>query len=447
MARVTTRINNRGSSGPPTTHAMQWGDMPAEARQHLSGQMKGLGQGSSGVPKQMARLQRSEASAGNERTRNKAQQRQTSLAALGPVLTDTPITHAGAANRRVALTMQGAERSRNTGEAHNQDWYFNHNRRLSEVAAVSGVDKSRVVAASAVMSPQNNPEQELTAVRALANAHTDRYARVRVPSDMADHPILGGLAGESIHPRHLSPEHIGALSEPAVRAKVGTTRFDLESVAKGGVKGNIAKAVNVIRGNTPVESAIDPRTSPKVWSYHAGIAMSEHGSPEHTEFMERMNVATGGELPGQQRMDLMGLRGATHGPLNPKAPTAEDTWQQAISTGQSLPAIAIPGRQGRAAMQSPAKFSVGEGGSANQKDLRAVPGVAGAEPSALMHAWQGEATQRAARTLSRRSGEIVPSIGIQAGGWIEARRQAGKNIEEQSRQKPKRKSPVQGTLF
>jgi hypothetical protein len=146
-------------------------------------------------------------------------------------------------------------------------------------------------------------------------------------------------------------------------------------------------------------------------------------------------------------MDLMGLRGATHGPLSPSAPTAEDTWQQAISTGQKLPAQPIPGRQGRAALQSPAKFSVGEGGAANQKYIRAVPGIAGAEPSALMHAWQNEATQRAARTMSRRSGEIVPSIGVQAGGWTEARRQAGKAIEEQPKKKAQRKAPEQGTLF
>jgi hypothetical protein len=440
---ITSRVNNRGQTPPPADKAMQWQDMPPEARQHLSGQVRAMGMGASSVETQRGRLQRTEANAGNPRTAAKAQQRQTSLTALTPHLQDKPITHAGAANRRVNLTMQGAERSRTEGTDSGQGWYFNHHRRLAEVAATSGIDKTRVIAASAVMSPQNNPEQELTAVRALATAHTDRYARVRVPGDMSEHPVLGGLAGESIHPRHLSPEHIAALSEPAIRAKVGTTRFDLEAVAKGGVKGNVVKAVNVLRGNTPVEKAIDPRTSPKVWSYHAGIAMSEHGSPEHTEFMERMHVATGGELPGQQRMDVMGLRGATHGPLNPAAPTAEDTWQQAISTGQSLPAVPIPGRQGRAAMQSPAKFSVGEGGAANQKYLRAVPGVAGAEPSALMHSWQNEATQRAARTLSRRSGEIVPAIGVQAGGWTEARRQAGKAIEEQPRKITQRKGPQQ----
>jgi hypothetical protein len=63
-----------------------------------------------------------------------------------------------------------------------------------------------------------------------------------------------------------------------------------------------------------------------------------------------------------------------------------------------------------------------------------------------MHAWQNEATQRAARTLSRRSGEIVPSIGVQAGGWTEARRQAGKAIEEQPKKQVKRKGAQQLSL-
>jgi hypothetical protein len=94
--------------------------------------------------------------------------------------------------------------------------------------------------------------------------------------------------------------------------------------------------------------------------------------------------------------------------------------------------VDIPGRQGRAAQQSPAKFSVGEGGSANQKMLRSVPGMVGVEQSALMHSWQNRATQMAAGRLSRESGEIIPTIGMQAGGWTEARRQAGKNIEEQT---------------
>jgi hypothetical protein len=68
--------------------------------------------------------------------------------------------------------------------------------------------------------------------------------------------------------------------------------------------------------------------------------------------------------------------------------------------------------------------------------------------SATMHAWQNQATQRAAAVLSRKSGEIVPAIGVQAGGWTEARRQAGKNIEEHTPLvQPTGKQPIQHEMF
>jgi len=92
--------------------------------------------------------------------------------------------------------------------------------------------------------------------------------------------------------------------------------------------------------------------------------------------------------------------------------------------------VDIPGRQGRAGLQSPAKFSVGEGGNANQKMLRTPEGMRNVGNSATMHAFQNKATQLAAGILSRESGEIIPAIGVQAGGWTEARRHAGKAIEE-----------------
>jgi hypothetical protein len=439
---------------------MQWADIPTEGQQHLSAQVKGLGMARSGVEEGLSRLVTArDRPTNNARSQNKAGQRIASLTAIAPHLTDDPITHVKAANARYNLTKQGMARQATTGEDPHHDWYFNHHRRLAEVAAETGHAKSSVIAASAVMSPQNNPEQELTAVHALARAHADPAASVHItaqaatahqeldyqervkgaktpaakaavqrrPSPLADY------VGTSVHPTELAPEHIAALSTPEVRAHVSTKGFDLGDVAKGGVKGNVVKAIDVLRGNVASDKAIDPRTSPKVWSYHQNIADSVAGSLEHTEFTSRMHHASGKEMPGQQRMDVTGMKSATHGPLDPHGPTAEDTWQQAISTRQRLEQVDVPGRQGRAAKQSPAKFTVGEGGAANQKYLRAVPGMSGAEPSALMHAWQNRATQMAAGRLSRESGEIIPSIGIQAGGWIEARRQAGKNIEEQGK--------------
>jgi hypothetical protein len=441
---------------PPTGRAMQWGDIPREGQQDLNAQMRERGMAASGIGEQRTRLEEARDRPGNlPRTARKAEQRLTSLSALSEHLEDKPITHQGAAGARVGLVTQGAKRTLAEGTDPGHDWYFQHHRKLENVAAATGHDKYKVIAASAVMSPQNNPEQELTAVHALAHAHANPTSSVLVtPKAAKGNPQLADYVGREVHPSDMHPTALAAISQPGVREHVQTRGVDLESIAKGGVKGNVVKAIDVLRGNVHHEDAINPKTSPKVWSYHENIAKAEYGSAEHEEFGHRMRTATGlthvGETPGQQSFDLGGGQGrmfpelatATHGPLDPRGHTAEDTWQQAISTRQRLPVVDVPGRSGRAAKQSPAKFSVGEGGQANQKLLSTPAGMTGTNPSATMHAWQNEATVRAGRILSGRSGEVVPSMGVQAGGWTEARRHAGKAIEEQVAQ-PKSGGPRQ----
>jgi hypothetical protein len=427
--------------------------MPKEAQRDVSAQVRGLGMASSGVARQRARLEASRDKPGVKATsRNKASQRLSSLAALEPHLEDRPITLQGAAGHRQRLVQQGARRTMREGTESGHNWYFQHHGRLADVAQATGHDKHRVIAASAVMSPQNNPEQELTAVYNLAQAHRPTSS-IHISKEAARKDrSLADWAGREVHPSKLTASQLAAASTPGVREHITTRGFDLGGVAKGGTKDNVSRAINVLRGHTPVSQAIDPHTSPKVWSYHENIAKSVPGTGEQVEFHRRMGAATGllhhDQLKGQQALDLYPqLRGATHGPLNPTGTTAEDTWQQAISTRQRLPVVDVPGRTGRAARQSPAKFSVGEGGEANQKFLRTPTGMSGVGPSAAMHAWQNEATIRAARSLSRRSGEIVPATGVQAGGWTEARRHAGKAIEEAEVTRRKPKQPVQHSLF
>jgi hypothetical protein len=438
---------------PPADKALQFTDMPGKSQRNLSSQVRKLGNQKTDIKNQQARLQRAaDNPQSSEKTRTKARQRLTSQSALAATLVNAPITHESAAANRVGLVERGNERSVREGTNAGHGWYFEHHKKLADVAAATGNDRYKVIAASAVMSPQNNPEQELSAVTALTRMHADPKARIKVPEAALAHPdapsSLRDWVGKSVHPSKLSPIELAHISTASLRSSVKTKGdVDLGSVSKGGVKGNVIKAIDVLRGNTPVEKAIDPRSSPKVWSYHHNIASSVYGSPEHTEFAERMHTTTGREVSGQTRMDLFGLKSATHGPLDPRGPTAEDTWQQAISTGQQLKAINIPGRQGRAALQSPAKFSVGEGGSANQKMLRSVPGMVKTGVSALMHAWQNRATHLAAETLSHRTGEIIPAIGVQAGGWTEGRREAGKAIEENVKQGPQRKQPEQMSMF
>lgn len=446
------RTTQRGVS-QPTDRVMQWGDMPKESQRDVSGQMRNMGMAASGVATQRGRLEATRDRPGNlPKSAEKAGQRLSSLAALGEHLVDRPITHQAAAAHRVSLVEAGGRRAMLEGTDTGTNWYFSHHQRLSNVAHATGHSKASVIAASAVMSPQNNPEQELTAVHALAQAHANPKASMLIGREaVRREPSLEGLGGQSVHPSALTSAQLAGASAVGVREHIGTTGVDLPSISKGGVKGNVTKAIDVLRGNTAPDAAINPQTSPKVWSYHENIAKSVPGTGEQFEFDRRMRSATGrsehGQVPGQQQMDVYpGLRSATHGPLNPTGTTAEDTWQQAISTRQKLPQQPVPGRQGRAAMQSPAKFSVGEGGQANQKFLRSPAGMTGVGPSAAMHAWQNQATIRAASTLSRKTGETIPATGVQAGGWTEARRQAGKAIEENVT--PKRRARgVQGALF
>ena len=449
---------------PPENKAMQWQDMPTVAKRDVNAQMRNLGMAASGIEAQQTRLITTRDRPGSKAiTRTKAGQRLASLAAVGEHLVDRPITHAGAAAHRVALVQRGGQRTLREGTDPGHNWYFAHNRKLDNIAYATGHDKDRVVAASAVMSPQNNPEQELTAVHALAHAHSHPKATIQVTQTAADAaraagaedssmPSLDDYVGRSMSVHEIPSAHLAAMSTAGVREHIITNAVDLPAIAKGGVKGNVTKAIDVLRGHVAPHEAINPQSSPKVWSYHENIAKSVHGSAEQVEFNRRMDVATGltgrGQIPGQSSMDLYpDLRGATHGPLDPHGATAEDTWQQAISTRQKLRQVEVPGRQGRAAKQSPAKFSVGEGGSANQKLLRSPAGMTGVGTSAAMHAWQNQATQLAAGRLSRNTGEIIPTTGVQAGGWTEARRHAGKNIEEAEIVRRTKAQGIQESLF
>ena len=381
------------------------------------------------------------------RTRGKAVQRGKALDAMAAakVFTDEPMTLEKASSNRVTLARAGSQRALSEGVASGSEWYFEHHAKLAAVAHDTGIHKDRVIAASASMSPQNSPDQEYAAVHALAHAHSDSRASVTVRPGAAaalNNPDLAEYEGKSMHPSRFTPETLASLSEPGARAHVDTQGLDLEEVSKGGVKSQVAKAIGVLRGDIAPESAINPRTSPKVWSYHQNIREAVPGSPEHMEFKARMhNVTT--QIPGQQRLDITGMKDTTTGILSPTGPSAEDSWMHAISTGQPLAAVKVPGRTGRASTQSPAKFVVGEGGGVNEKalsnritrrdkagnEISHRPIVKGATTSGLEHAWSNKATIMAAETMGAPHGEHMPVVGMQTLAWHEGRRQAGRDAD------------------
>src|SRR5262245_18184762 len=159
-----TQRRNAGYSRPKD-RATRWQDLSRESQTDIEGQMRSLGMAKSTVGEERGKLEAVQARPSNSpKTRRKAGQRITSLEALQPHLKDEPITLRKAANSRVSLVKAGMQRTATEGTSHNQDWFFQHHKKLADVAADTGHDRYRVIGASAVMSPQNNPEQELSAV-------------------------------------------------------------------------------------------------------------------------------------------------------------------------------------------------------------------------------------------------------------------------------------------
>ena len=196
----------------------------------------------------------------------------------------------------------------------------------------------------------------------------------------------------------------------------------LEGQAKGGSHEQVGTAIDVMRGNIHHTDAIDPHSSPKVWSYHHNIKQSVPGTAVHQEYLTRADVALFN--PDQGRLDLWGLKDSTEGPLNPKGHTASDTWEGAISSGQQLESV------GKSRTRtSPAK-AVASDAPYTPSSKTGTKGTVGTEPvkaEMVTHAWHNDANIRAGAKVSARSGETIPATLSQETGWTEARRVAGKD--------------------
>ena len=371
-----------------------------------------------------------------QRTLTKAENSKISLSEVKPHLKDANVTIATARNRRNTLVKQSVDRaSREASQglaggsrlrAAGAGWYFDHRNDLNNIASDHGLDQEAVVTGSAAMSPNNSPDNEKAAIAALAHLHKHNPTLSFGP--VAQKAL--GLARSSATFHELTADQASKVGHVDIREHVsGVGAEVLAGVAKGGTNANIAKAVDVLRGNVHPDEAIDPHSSAKVWSYRDSIRKSQPGTAEHEEYMGRAQTAMF-EIPGQQRMDLFGLKDSTEGILSPTKTTAEDTWQGAISSGQPYASVGR-GRQ----KTSPAKFIASDKASTDRIKKTAIIGgkrksaISDPDigPTALTHAWNNEATIQAAGVMSRRSGEIIPATLPQEVGWTEARRRAGKD--------------------
>lgn len=354
-----------------------------------------------------------------------------------------------AANRRQELYNRGIENRReaNPNDPHQviptgAGWYFEHHREIAGSAAKSGYDHDRAIAASGVMSPQNSPENERAAVSAIMDAHANHS--VAVTPEVSKHLASRGIdvsqhVGQTVPFKNLPVGTVAHLSDPTFRSKVDTGA-NLMGVARGGTRQNIVKAERVLNGEVHPDEAVNPHSAPKVWSYVHNTRAAVPNSPTHVEFMGRVHhdamIRTGQIDQHQQALDLYGFKDQELPPnhlLSPTAHTVEDTWQNAITFDQ--PKTTVPGTKTsvfKAAGSLPSTYPVAgiktrsvptQNGPAKEKahtDARVGN-------ASITHAFNNRATQKAAEQQG------VPAPAVQEVGWVQVRKEAGKDPAENQR--------------
>ena len=115
-----------------------------------------------------------------EQGKKKAEVRTRALAAIAPHIEDKPLTLEGATEARVQRTREARQRARRQGSwtdpgtgwkmpalPEGTAWYFAHHADIAAAAREHGIDKRKAIVATTSMSPNNNPESEKKAGRAM----------------------------------------------------------------------------------------------------------------------------------------------------------------------------------------------------------------------------------------------------------------------------------------
>ena len=411
-----------------TGRAMQFRDLSPQGRQGTERIMRQTGDAPGRADAEIERL------ASHPSRSPKMDTTLASIRLARPGLRKRNVSMSSAASGREALYQQAVESAPHGGDPAGAGWYFHHHGTLQGMAQQHGFDTDRAITASAVMSPNNAPAHELAAANALMDLHRNHTVTITP----ALHRALGkdaphqSFIGKTVPVGDLHPNTVAALGATSVRPYVKTTASleTLKDLSLGGTRGNIAKAVQVLRGEVHPDDAINPHSAPKVWSYRNATRMAVPNTPEHVEYMSRV----GSHATGNEALDLYGLRHSHAGILDPHAHTAEDTWMNSITSGQQMERLPT-GRRGRAAGISPAK-TYGSTDRLGMVGSKKDPGTgesvepdARVGPSAVQHAFNNRATHIAAERASRGTGFRLPAVAMQEVPWTQARINAGADIE------------------
>ncbi len=426
---------------------MQWEDLKPHEQAVVAHNMRQAGTNlPQSIETQIGKAQQS--------SNKKADVQENSLRAIQPHVRSEPVTLQRAANSRQRLYQDAQARQQTTAgpESHNvtpagADWYFEHNARIAHSADQHGFPHDWAHTASAVMSPQNSPENERGAVKAIMDAHAT--GTVHVSQAVSDHLGRNGVdvsqhVGQTVHHDQLPAGALAHLSTSGFRDQVQSTA-NLREVARGGTKGNVTKAEQVLMGDVrPQDATINANgavTGLKVGSYDHVIRAAQPGSATHVEFAGRVHqdaaVRAGHIGADQQALDLYGHNDQklpNDHLLSPRSHTVEDTWQNAVTFNQPKVMGGEGGKTsvfkagGSGAQYPPSGLKIQR--DENNKVVGRAHEDSRVNDGMLLHTFNNKATRKAAEQQSRGSGTTVPPVAVQGVAWTEARIQAGKSRDQ-----------------
>ena len=401
---------------------------------------------------QARRLVESKIGSANAHQRIQGKHLQSSLAQVAPHFTNRPITLEGATQARVQLLHDAVERSHQDPQASAGGWYYQHHTALAASGAAARLGPVESIRSATSLSAQNAPETERAAAAGVHDlvgnegAHTFHLtptwhaaasaAAVKLGGD----PIPARHVGAVVRAQELSPQQLVGLVNTSkgeeAEGRPAESSVDMRAIRSARNGRMVANSIAYLRGSLPEEALVNPHSAPKIASYTQATLDAAPNTPEHDEYMHRVHHLLHQD-PNQGAFDLWGLRQSHAGLLSADHDTAEDSWMQAVSTGQPL--AKVPGSRGRGV--SPAKFAASVAGLADPSKapkrsrlgvtVHPDPRVGGVT---AVHALNNAATRQAAAAVPVRMGETVthlPAVAAQEVVWTEARRQAGKAYDYQ----------------
>lgn len=333
----------------PESRAIRLEDMDEETRRAVRENWADMGMARTHVAAAKAAAQeRTTSPTLKPEGREKAKKSVKALSAIEPHVQDIPITTEGATQARVERVRQGRARAKDIGtwtDPHTgwelpalpegTGWYFHHHADIASAGREHGFSKEQAITVTTGMSPNNHPEIEKRAGRAIMDmvANQDDHT-VHMTPDL--HRIVNQrLKGDDLHgeqmPQHwvgqhvklsdMDAKHIAAIGSVAAtmrnKKQPIQSSAPFEDLGAARAAGAAYKGIEHLRGQRSAEDVIDPHSAPKVWSYRKNVLESEPGSQTHLEYLARAQdyqrggqkgVAEGRRTPPGMHVDEGGDR-------------------------------------------------------------------------------------------------------------------------------------------